>query len=99
MHRRFWRLSAHQQPAQDIAIPCRWPPVVIWDQAALAPFIKEHGAGITVPSLSVLADALNPISTEEYTRMRENARDISKKLRDGHFLKHAIDEAMLRPMP
>lgn len=74
-------------------------PVVIWDQAALAPFIKEHGTGITVPSLSALADVLNSTSAEEYARMRENARDISKRLRDGHFLKHAIDEAMLRPMP
>lgn len=74
-------------------------PVVIWDQAALAPFIKEHGTGIAVPSLSALANVLNSTSAEEYTRMRENVRDISKRLRDGHFLKHAIDEAMLRPMP
>lgn len=65
-------------------------PVVIWKHAALADFVKNNGCGITVESLFDIPDTINAISKEQYDEMRRNAREISKKLTDGYYLKKAL---------
>ena len=74
-------------------------PVIIWDQAALAPFVLEQGVGIAVSSLDELAVALESLSDEEYAQMRNRAQDLSSKLRTGHFTRRAIEQAISRSMP
>ncbi len=65
-------------------------PVVIWSKAALADFVTANGCGITVDSLFDIPDALNALTEEQYLKMRENTREISKKLTDGYYLKKAV---------
>lgn len=69
-------------------------PVIIWEQAALADFIKDHGVGICVNSLDEIAMAISAVNGEEYERMRCNAAKISRKLRSGEFLKTALNNCL-----
>ena len=68
-------------------------PVVIWREAAEAKFVKEHGVGITVDSLTRLEQKLEAVTEEEYRQMCENAQRIGKALRDGQYLKAALQKA------
>lgn len=65
-------------------------PVIIWKEAALAKFVQENGVGICVESLDQIPDAMAAVSAEEYSRMQENVKVLSRKLRDGGFLKAAL---------
>ena len=65
-------------------------PVIIWEEAAMAEFIRKEGCGITVRSLGGLKDTLDKISEEEYREMREKAKAIGKKLREGNYTRRAL---------
>ncbi len=65
-------------------------PVIVWDEAAVADFVKEHHVGLTVASLSDIPGKLSGLSRDEYFTMARNAADLSGLLRDGHFLKTAL---------
>lgn len=67
-------------------------PVIIWSQAALAPFILEHGIGIAVDRLEDINTALAALTPEQYATMRENARRIGGLIADGHFTRTALGE-------
>lgn len=68
-------------------------PVIIWDKAALAVFVRDHGIGITVGSLQQLDAILSALSTDEYLKMKENVKRISEQLSQGHYFSQAIAEA------
>lgn len=65
-------------------------PVIIWDQAAEAGFVREHGVGLTVSSLTEAFDAASSMSDSKYERYRCAAVEIGKLLRSGYFTKKAI---------
>ena len=65
-------------------------PVIIWDQAALAPLLKESGAGICISSLTELDNVLLSLTNEQYQLMKRNAEKLGKKLREGYYTKHAL---------
>lgn len=69
-------------------------PVIIWDQAAEADFVKKHNVGIVVSSLHELKEKFDNLSEEEYYQMVENARGIQEKLQSGYYLKKAINKAI-----
>ncbi|WP_136626678.1 glycosyltransferase [Mediterraneibacter butyricigenes] len=69
-------------------------PVIIWEEAALAPFVLENHVGFTVRSLKEINDILKNMDIEEYSVMKHNVVKISEKLRQGHYLKNAIKEIM-----
>lgn len=46
-------------------------PVIIWTQAALAPFIKNHEIGICVNSLADIDNALQNVTDEQYAKMKK----------------------------
>ena len=71
-------------------------PVAIWDEAAEADFVKKHDVGIAVKSLHELANRLSSLTQVDYDRIRGNALEISKKLRDGYFTRRAIEEIFIR---
>lgn len=68
-------------------------PVIIWDKAALAPFIKENKIGICIDSLENLDNILSAISKEEYEEMKNNVAIISDRLAEGWYLEHALGKA------
>lgn len=67
-------------------------PVIIWSQAALAPFIKENNVGLCIDSLEQLDTILLNLSEKAYGQMKLNATEISKKLNNGYFLEKALIE-------
>lgn len=68
-------------------------PVIMWDKAALAPFVLNNGAGIAVSSLSEIGERLAAITPEQYTQMCASAHRISQQLGAGHYFYAAYDKA------
>ena len=68
-------------------------PVVIWSQAALAPFIEENGLGLAVDSLEQLPALLEQLSPETYRAMCARVREFGVRLRTGAYIRAAIDRA------
>lgn len=71
-------------------------PVMVWEEAAIADFIKEHHVGITVNNLYEAADAIRRVSDQEYEEMCANAANIGNMLREGYFFRKAFGECEKR---
>lgn len=69
-------------------------PVIIWEQAALASFIVKNKVGITVSNLNEIDKVLYNMTDSEYIRMKENALQLSKKIRTGYFFLTAFSRCM-----
>lgn len=65
-------------------------PVIIWEEAALADFVRENNIGIIIGSLEDLKARIDLISREEYDSMVLNATAMSEKLKEGYHIKKAI---------
>lgn len=66
-------------------------PVIIWSRAALAPFITENGLGLAVDSLADLPRVLADLSEEEYARLRQQVQTFGARLRQGDFIRRALE--------
>ena len=69
-------------------------PVIIWKEAALAGFIEENGLGFGVESLPQIADRLAAMTEEEYSAIQKRVAEAGKKLRDGAYLRTAVEKAL-----
>lgn len=67
-------------------------PVIIWDQAAIAPWIREQKLGITVKSLQEIPGIIDKMSEGEYQELIENVRRTGMHLREGRSLRKITDE-------
>ncbi|WPP08687.1 hypothetical protein SIN07_06625 [Pediococcus inopinatus] len=65
-------------------------PVVIWEGAALAEFVKANKLGILVESLSNLDEEIGNVTQHEYKSMCLNAEAMADKLIHGFFVKKAV---------
>lgn len=65
-------------------------PVIIWEKAGLAQFVKENGVGICVSSLNEIEQVLAAVSLEEYNKMLQNVHEISQKISSGYFMRQAL---------
>ena len=65
-------------------------PVIIWKQAALAPFILNNKCGIAVDSLRDINSTLAHLTDAEYKEMQENARRVGTLISQGHFTQTAL---------
>lgn len=73
-------------------------PVLIWQEAALAPWITEHGLGIAISSLDEIPEILAGMDEARYRKLNENALAYAQKLRTGqHFLKASDTANRLLP--
>ena len=68
-------------------------PIIIWNKAALAPFIRKHHIGICVDSVKDIDRCIREISAEEYEEIRHNVIAMSKRLSEGYYFHQAIDKA------
>ncbi|WP_077615427.1 hypothetical protein [Caenibacillus caldisaponilyticus] len=68
-------------------------PVIIWKDAALAEFIKNNNLGLLLSDLGKLDEEIEKVSNKEYELMRNNALEIARKIRNGYFIKTAIQKA------
>lgn len=69
-------------------------PVIVWKEAALAPFVREYGVGIETESLTDLDRVLASVTEEDYAAMCRRTAELSAKLRSGYFASRAIDWAL-----
>lgn len=68
-------------------------PVIIWNQAAMAPFIEKNNIGFAISSLTELDELLKNIDTEKYIQLKNNTIELSRQLSTGFFIKKALTEA------
>lgn len=69
-------------------------PVIIWEKAALAPFILANGCGVTVGSLSEVSEVIRGMDEKTYSTLRENAQAVGCRLSAGEYTKRAVREAL-----
>lgn len=69
-------------------------PVVVWEEAAIAEFVKKNKVGIAVKNLENLACEINKLSVEEYAIIAQNARNIGELLRKGQYFQNAMGQIL-----
>ena len=69
-------------------------PIITWNKAAIAQYVRKNRVGITVSSLDEINEKLKDVSKDEYNLMRKNAKKCSERVRKGYYLKKAIQEAL-----
>ena len=67
-------------------------PIIVWRQSALADFVRKNNCGILVDSLFEIAERLDSISNEEYEELIKNSKKIGDNIRNGYYLKTALDK-------
>lgn len=70
-------------------------PLIVWQESALKDFVEEHKIGFYVSSLSEIYDKLAKISAADYQIMQANLVELSQQVRNGYFLKNAIDKCLV----
>ena len=68
-------------------------PVVIWDKAAEAEFVKQNNLGLGVSSLHEWKDKLNAITEQEFNEMVSNVEKQTNLLIHGKYTESSILEA------
>lgn len=69
-------------------------PVVIWDKAAEAVFVKNNKLGIAVNSLFELQSKLENITEDDYNEMARNVAVIAEKLKKGYYAGKALQKSV-----
>lgn len=67
-------------------------PVIIWDKAAEAEFVKNNKIGILVDNLESLEEKLSLISKEDYDNMVQNILKVKEKITNGYYLSVQLKE-------
>ena len=67
-------------------------PVIVWDQSAVADFVKRYGVGLCVSSLKELPHLLTTLPAAEYRNMTRRAAWLAEKVTSGAFLNRVMDE-------
>lgn len=68
-------------------------PVIIWEKAGLASFVKKNNIGICVASLSELEEIFSRIDKGQYLEMKRNVLAVSERLSQGFYCFKAIQQA------
>lgn len=61
-------------------------PIIIWEKAALAKFVKDNNIGITVSSLYELPEVLSKVTKQEYQMYKYNLSRLSADVKNGNIL-------------
>lgn len=69
-------------------------PIIIWEKAALASFVKEKGIGICIDSLEELNDILTRLTPEDINRMKTNVKLVSQQLAQGYYTLKSTETAI-----
>ena len=67
-------------------------PIIIWDSAALADFVKKNNIGYTISSLEELPNVIDNINKKDYAEKAKNIAAIREKAISGYYLGSAIDK-------
>ncbi len=70
-------------------------PVIIWENAGLAEFVKENQIGIVVSSLTELKEQIMQVSDEVYMEMVKHVMELRKKLLIGGYAESVIYQVFM----
>ena len=62
-------------------------PVIVWEKAAIADFVKKNNVGYTIHNIY----DINNLDFSDYDVKRKNAIKIGKKVREGYYTKKIMD--------
>ena len=65
-------------------------PVAIWEEAALASFVRENKCGLVIRSIEDLRNIPHSIMDADYEEMKKNAERIGQRLQTGKYTEQAI---------
>ena len=68
-------------------------PVIVWAEAAMAPFVLKEGIGIAIHSIRELKEILPAMTSETYAQLKMNAMKFSEKLGSGYYTRRAFEAA------
>lgn len=71
-------------------------PVVIWNEAAEAGFVKEHHLGICVDSLYEAEKIITELTCSEYDSFVASVSNISANLKAGYYSTIALNQALAK---
>ena len=69
-------------------------PVIIWNGAAEAHFVKKYNLGLTIDSLLELPNIFENLTLDDYNVWAKNVLNIAPDLVSGHFTKSALEKAL-----
>nr|WP_314601828.1 hypothetical protein [uncultured Porphyromonas sp.] len=60
-------------------------PVIVWKEAAVAPFVENNNLGIALSNLYELEGRLSKMGVEEYSLIKQAVQQMSAKVRTGQL--------------
>lgn len=69
-------------------------PVITWNKAAIADFIKKYNIGFCVNTLEEIDEKISGLTKENYQMYIDNLRKLQQKVALGYFTKKAIKKAI-----
>jgi len=69
-------------------------PVIVWKEAAIAEIVEKYKIGLCVNGLEEINAYMDDITEEKYKELCSNIRPLQLKVRQGYFLKTAMDKAL-----
>ncbi|MBR3314388.1 MAG: glycosyltransferase [Atopobiaceae bacterium] len=69
-------------------------PVIVWDQAAVASFVRREQVGLVVSSLHEVPALIDAMDQEAYDELCANVSRVSERLRSGFYTKCAIKRVL-----
>lgn len=70
-------------------------PIIIWNKAAQSEFVRKYNCGIVVDSLCDLNSILRDLPDDQYKKIKLNAINLGKQIREGKMLEKAIQKCFL----
>lgn len=71
-------------------------PLIIWEKAAMAAFVRDNGIGICVSSLRDIAGIYERLTRDEYNRMCDNVMRVGRQMAEGRYFERAVSAAVKR---
>ena len=68
-------------------------PVIIWSQAALAPFIRDNKVGFLIDKLDDINSIINSLTEVDYEILKRNIKPIQERITQGYYLTEALHKA------
>lgn len=66
-------------------------PIIVWEESAIAQFVKENNLGITISSLNDIEKKIDKLSIEDLNHIREGVSKFQKLIRKGEMINLAIN--------
>ncbi|MCM1022231.1 MAG: galactofuranosyltransferase [Muribaculum sp.] len=69
-------------------------PLIVWQQSAIAPIVKQLGVGVVAETIAEAADKLQSMTPQQYSKLKANACLTAARLQQGYFFTQALRQAI-----